>query len=437
MLWKSYQSFLFFIFPLWFLVWSERIHLRRVSIVSIYSLLSSIFSCRSSAVSWFIDWYHCWKRSLSKHNYGDTIWTSEIRENGKCKAVQDEKVSFFCSSAESQGVVAASIFLVIMFIMIAVVFAEHLHPESDFPHNKVITFLPGETRKREQSFLSSSWNTSLLSYRSVVWSYWASLMMFWIYVGVLNCYCPCSHPCHFSWSISRTTIQPRSFYRNRSDPCSVKNGILVRRQLDWINTIDSVQGILYYIYMSMVAVFCTNAINILAGVNGLEVGQSIVIAISILIFNVIELQGEWFVDANKCRDVVGWDDLSWSLILLFRHMFRRASLLALFHDSVHRLHFSCLDEELVIYLAVFFFHSDQQYILSLSGVQQKSLSEILSAILLVWPSLSWESSAISARPCCCFLFLKSSIFCYRYRNCSASFHVLDIVYPGRMLLFSH
>lgn len=50
-------------------------------------------------------------------------------------------------------------------------------------------------------------------------------------------------------------------------------------------------GIFYYIYMGMVAVFCTNAINILAGVNGLEVGQSIVIAASILIFNLIELQG--------------------------------------------------------------------------------------------------------------------------------------------------
>jgi UDP-N-acetylglucosamine--dolichyl-phosphate N-acetylglucosaminephosphotransferase len=50
-------------------------------------------------------------------------------------------------------------------------------------------------------------------------------------------------------------------------------------------------GILYYVYMSMVAVFCTNAINILAGVNGLEVGQSIVIAISILVFNLVELQG--------------------------------------------------------------------------------------------------------------------------------------------------
>lgn len=35
--------------------------------------------------------------------------------------------------------------------------------------------------------------------------------------------------------------------------------------------------------------FCTNAINILAGINGLEVGQSLVIASSIVIFNAIEL----------------------------------------------------------------------------------------------------------------------------------------------------
>lgn len=52
--------------------------------------------------------------------------------------------------------------------------------------------------------------------------------------------------------------------------------------------------IFYYVYMGMLAVFCTNAINILAGINGLEVGQSIIIAISILIFNIIELFGsQW------------------------------------------------------------------------------------------------------------------------------------------------
>ncbi|XP_033151097.1 UDP-N-acetylglucosamine--dolichyl-phosphate N-acetylglucosaminephosphotransferase [Drosophila mauritiana] len=48
-------------------------------------------------------------------------------------------------------------------------------------------------------------------------------------------------------------------------------------------------GALYYVFMGMLAVFCTNAINILAGINGLEVGQSLIIAGSILVFNAIEL----------------------------------------------------------------------------------------------------------------------------------------------------
>lgn len=41
--------------------------------------------------------------------------------------------------------------------------------------------------------------------------------------------------------------------------------------------------------MGMVVVFSTNAINILAGINGLECGQSVVIAISVLIFNSVEV----------------------------------------------------------------------------------------------------------------------------------------------------
>ncbi|XP_044852988.1 UDP-N-acetylglucosamine--dolichyl-phosphate N-acetylglucosaminephosphotransferase isoform X2 [Mauremys mutica] len=52
-------------------------------------------------------------------------------------------------------------------------------------------------------------------------------------------------------------------------------------------------GILYYVYMGMLAVFCTNAINILAGINGLEAGQSLVIAASIITFNVVELNGDY------------------------------------------------------------------------------------------------------------------------------------------------
>lgn len=51
-------------------------------------------------------------------------------------------------------------------------------------------------------------------------------------------------------------------------------------------------GILYYVYMGMLAVFCTNAINILAGINGIESGQALFISGSIIVFNMLELNGE-------------------------------------------------------------------------------------------------------------------------------------------------
>lgn len=43
--------------------------------------------------------------------------------------------------------------------------------------------------------------------------------------------------------------------------------------------------------MLLLSVFCTNAINIYAGLNGLEAGQSLVIGVSILCHNVLELGG--------------------------------------------------------------------------------------------------------------------------------------------------
>ena len=41
--------------------------------------------------------------------------------------------------------------------------------------------------------------------------------------------------------------------------------------------------------MLLIIIFCTQAINILAGINGLEAGQSYIIGCSILLFNVFEL----------------------------------------------------------------------------------------------------------------------------------------------------
>lgn len=42
-------------------------------------------------------------------------------------------------------------------------------------------------------------------------------------------------------------------------------------------------GWIYYVYMLAIAIFCPNCINILAGVNGIEVGQSLVIACLIVV----------------------------------------------------------------------------------------------------------------------------------------------------------
>ncbi|KAF9021083.1 N-acetylglucosaminephosphotransferase [Hymenopellis radicata] len=48
-------------------------------------------------------------------------------------------------------------------------------------------------------------------------------------------------------------------------------------------------GPLYYLYMSMLSTFSTNSINILAGINGSEVSQAIIIAVSVIINDLLYL----------------------------------------------------------------------------------------------------------------------------------------------------
>ncbi|KMZ68088.1 Phospho-N-acetylmuramoyl-pentapeptide-transferase [Zostera marina] len=48
-------------------------------------------------------------------------------------------------------------------------------------------------------------------------------------------------------------------------------------------------GQIYKFYMGMLAVFCTNSINIHAGINGLEVGQTVVISSAVLIHNIMQI----------------------------------------------------------------------------------------------------------------------------------------------------
>jgi UDP-N-acetylglucosamine--dolichyl-phosphate N-acetylglucosaminephosphotransferase len=74
---------------------------------------------------------------------------------------------------------------------------------------------------------------------------------------------------------------------------------LLGQALDCFVTVDTKAqgsivelGALFLLYMGLLSVFCTNAINIYAGINGLECGQAYIIACSILFFKLFELQGQ-------------------------------------------------------------------------------------------------------------------------------------------------
>ncbi|XP_045494598.1 UDP-N-acetylglucosamine--dolichyl-phosphate N-acetylglucosaminephosphotransferase [Colias croceus] len=161
---------------------------------------------------------------------------------------------------EAIGVVSGCVFLVTNFLFIPVVFGNSLIDTRNFPHNEFAELLAG---------LLSICCMLLLGFADDVldlrWRYKlllptvASLPLLVVYYVNFN---------------STTIIVP----------------ILLR---DYLGPSINI-GFLYYVYMGMLAVFCTNAINILAGINGLEVGQSVVIASSIIVFDFMELRGEQF-----------------------------------------------------------------------------------------------------------------------------------------------
>ena len=65
--------------------------------------------------------------------------------------------------------------------------------------------------------------------------------------------------------------------------------LLAQLLAPWVGITSVNIGLAYYAFMASLAIFCTNAINILAGVNGIVVGQSVVIAVTIAVNNCIQL----------------------------------------------------------------------------------------------------------------------------------------------------
>uniref|UniRef100_A0A672V2E0 UDP-N-acetylglucosamine--dolichyl-phosphate N-acetylglucosaminephosphotransferase n=1 Tax=Strigops habroptila TaxID=2489341 RepID=A0A672V2E0_STRHB len=164
-------------------------------------------------------------------------------------------------SPEAQGVISGAVFLIILFCFIPVPFLRCFVEEqcAAFPHDEFVELIGSLLAICCMIFLGFADDVLNLRWRhKLLLPTMASLPLLMVY---------------FTNFGNTTIVVPKPFR------------VLLGMHLDL--------GILYYVYMGMLAVFCTNAINILAGINGIEAGQSLVIAASIIVFNIIELNGDY------------------------------------------------------------------------------------------------------------------------------------------------
>ncbi|XP_017665205.1 PREDICTED: UDP-N-acetylglucosamine--dolichyl-phosphate N-acetylglucosaminephosphotransferase [Lepidothrix coronata] len=162
---------------------------------------------------------------------------------------------------EAQGVISGAVFLIILFCFIPVPFLRCFVEEqcAAFPHDEFVELIGSLLAICCMIFLGFADDVLNLRWRhKLLLPTMASLPLLMVY---------------FTNFGNTTIVVPKPFR------------VLLGMHLDL--------GVLYYVYMGMLAVFCTNAINILAGINGIEAGQSLVIAASIIVFNIVELNGDY------------------------------------------------------------------------------------------------------------------------------------------------
>ncbi|XP_055963462.1 UDP-N-acetylglucosamine--dolichyl-phosphate N-acetylglucosaminephosphotransferase [Sorex fumeus] len=162
---------------------------------------------------------------------------------------------------EAQGVISGAVFLIILFCFIPFPFLNCFMEEQckDFPHHEFVALIGALLAICCMIFLGFADDVLNLRWRhKLLLPTAASLPLLMVYFT----------------NFGNTTI-------------------VVPKPFRWLLGLHLDLGILYYVYMGLLAVFCTNAINILAGVNGLEAGQSLVISASIIAFNLVELEGDY------------------------------------------------------------------------------------------------------------------------------------------------
>eukprot|EP00050_Salpingoeca_kvevrii_P014151 m.32986 g.32986 ORF g.32986 m.32986 type:complete len:425 (+) comp5589_c0_seq3:160-1434(+) len=157
---------------------------------------------------------------------------------------------------EALGVVAGAIYLVVMFAYIPFRFWGKQDPETEaFPHEQFVEFICALLSICCMIFLGFADDVLNLKWRyKLILPMIASMPLLMVYA--INC--------------NATAVKLPGIVAN----------LYGETFLDL--------GFLFYLYMAMLAVFCTNTVNILAGVNGVEAAQSLVIALCLFINSFVQ-----------------------------------------------------------------------------------------------------------------------------------------------------
>lgn len=156
---------------------------------------------------------------------------------------------------ESMGTVSATVFILVMSVFVPFACAVYKMDERNFPHADSAEYLAAVLTITFATFMGFADDVLDLQWRHKI-------------------------PLPFLATMPLLLV----YYANGD-----QTGVMIPNQLrglfgDYVDL-----GIFWYIFLLILAVFSTHAINIYAGVNGLEVGQSVVIGASVLILNIAQL----------------------------------------------------------------------------------------------------------------------------------------------------
>jgi len=154
---------------------------------------------------------------------------------------------------ESMGTIAATVFILTMAVFIPFAFAAY--ERSAFPHAVLAEYLSAILTITFATFMGFADDVLDLRWRHKI-------------------------PLPFLATLPLLLV----YYANGNE-----TGMMVPNPLRGLLGDQLDLGILFYGFLLILAVFSTHTINIYAGVNGLEAGQSVVIALSVLVLNVVQL----------------------------------------------------------------------------------------------------------------------------------------------------